>query len=134
MGWNRHSAPCWSRDPAAGASGLRSACAGQPSGVDARRQSEEGREVRSMSALNSHTLTIKTPRVFVPLLSSARYKGIHGGRGSGKSHFLAEALVEQCVLERTDAVCIREIQKSLNQSVKKLIEYKIEQLGVGHLF
>jgi phage terminase large subunit len=37
-------------------------------------------------------------------------------------------------MKRTDIVCIREIQKSLNQSVKKLIEAKIEALGVGHLF
>jgi phage terminase large subunit len=32
------------------------------------------------------------------------------------------------------AVCIREIQKSLAQSVKQLIEDKIESLGVGHYF
>ena len=37
-------------------------------------------------------------------------------------------------MKKTDAVCIREIQKSLNQSVKKLIELKIEALKVGHLF
>ena len=34
----------------------------------------------------------------------------------------------------TRAVCIREIQKSLEQSVKRLIEDKIRDLGVGHLF
>jgi phage terminase large subunit len=31
-------------------------------------------------------------------------------------------------------VCLREVQKSLQQSVKKLIESKIESMGVGHLF
>jgi phage terminase large subunit len=31
-------------------------------------------------------------------------------------------------------VCVREKQKSLNQSVKRLIEQKIIDLGVGHLF
>lgn len=35
---------------------------------------------------------------------------------------------------KTDAVCVREVQKSLNQSVKKLLESKIEALNVGHLF
>lgn len=79
-------------------------------------------------------LRIDTPAAFEPLLGPARYKGLHGGRGSGKSHFFAELLVERCLLEKTDAVCVREIQKSLNQSVKKLIEGKIESLGVGHLF
>lgn len=32
------------------------------------------------------------------------------------------------------AVCIREVQKSLEQSVKRLVEDKIEALGVGRLF
>lgn len=79
-------------------------------------------------------LRIETPRAFKPLLSPARYKGAHGGRGSGKSHFFAEMLIERCVMKRTDAVCVREVQKSLAQSVKKLLELKIEALGVGQLF
>lgn len=79
-------------------------------------------------------LQIQTPRAYQPLLQYSRYKGAYGGRGSGKSHFFAEALVEQCLLEKTNAVCVREIQKSLSQSVKKLIEYKIESLGVGAMF
>ena len=79
-------------------------------------------------------LNIQTPRVFLPLLKSSRYKGAHGGRGSGKSHFFAELLVERCVSDTTRAVCIREVQKSIKESVKKLIEDKIIKLGVSHLF
>jgi phage terminase large subunit len=79
-------------------------------------------------------LDIQTPRAFVPLLKPARYKGAHGGRGSGKSHFFAEMLIERAIMQKTDAVCVREVQRSLNQSVKKLLESKIEQLGVGKLF
>lgn len=80
------------------------------------------------------TLQIKTPRVFAPLLKAARYKGAHGGRGSGKSHFFAEMLVERCIMQKTDAVCVREVQKSLDQSVKKLLESKIETLNAGAYF
>jgi phage terminase large subunit len=79
-------------------------------------------------------LEIQTPRAFAPLLNPARYKGVFGGRGSAKSHSFAELLIETCVLRKTDAVCVREIQKSLNQSVKKLLESKIESMGVGHMF
>lgn len=79
-------------------------------------------------------LNIPTPRAFKPLLAPSRYKGAHGGRGSGKSHFFAELLIERCVSEKIDAVCVREIQRSLKQSVKKLLEAKIEALGVGALF
>jgi phage terminase large subunit len=79
-------------------------------------------------------LQIQTPAWAEPWFKPARYKGAYGGRGSGKSHFVAEYLVELSLMKRTDIVCIREIQKSLNQSVKKLIEAKIESLGVGHFF
>lgn len=84
----------------------------------------------------SKTLQIKTPRWSLPILKAeaARYIGIWGGRGSGKSHFVAEWIVERCMLAKTNVVCIREVQKSLQQSVKKLLEDKIEALGVGHLF
>ena len=63
-----------------------------------------------------------------------RYRAAFGGRGSGKSHFFAEMLIERCVLTPTSVVCIREVQKSLNQSVKKLLEIKIEALGVSDMF
>ena len=79
-------------------------------------------------------LQIQTPRVFIPLLQPARYKGAHGGRGSGKSHFFAEYVVEKHLMRKTNTVCIREVQKSLDQSVKKLIENKIESLGCGRHF
>ncbi|HEY5808153.1 MAG TPA: PBSX family phage terminase large subunit [Povalibacter sp.] len=79
-------------------------------------------------------LQIETPRVFQPLLEYSRYKGAHGGRGSGKSHFFGELLIEQSILEKTDAVCVREVQKSLNQSVKKLLEGKIQSMNAGAYF
>ena len=41
---------------------------------------------------------------------------------------------EHIVNQNTRSVCVREIQKSLSQSVKRLIEMKIEELGVSHLF
>ena len=73
--------------------------------------------------------------MFEPLLAPARYKGVYGGRGSGKSHFFGELLVETCQAERgTLAVCIREAQRTLAQSSKRLIESKIASLGLGHQF
>lgn len=79
-------------------------------------------------------LQLETPRVFQPFLKPSRYKGGHGGRGSGKSHFFGEMLVERHIMQKTDAVCIREVQKSLSQSVKKLIEGKIEKMNAGYYF
>jgi phage terminase large subunit len=69
------------------------------------------------------------------LLAPSRYKGVYGGRGSGKSHFFGELLVESCQAERgMSAVCIREAQRTLAQSSKRLIESKIAALGLGRRF
>jgi phage terminase large subunit len=81
------------------------------------------------------TLKIPTAKVFEPLLVPARYRAAFGGRGSGKSHFFGELLVETCQAERgTLAVCIREAQRTLSQSSKRLIESKIATLGIGSGF
>ena len=74
-------------------------------------------------------LVIDTPRVFAPLLEPSRYKGAHGGRGSGKSHHFAEAAVERCVLQPGCRILAgREVQKSLKESAKRLVEDKIKAL------
>jgi phage terminase large subunit len=81
------------------------------------------------------TLKIPTAKVFESLLQPSRYKAAYGGRGSGKSHFFGELLVETCQAERgTLAVCIREAQRTLAQSSKRLIESKIALLGIGSGF
>ncbi len=80
-------------------------------------------------------LDIPTARVFEPLLAPSRYKGAYGGRGSGKSHYFAEAAIERCLrAPGARIVCVREVQKSLRESVKLLMEDKILALGVGEHF
>jgi phage terminase large subunit len=80
-------------------------------------------------------LNIQTPPWALPLLEPKRYKGAHGGRGSGKSHFFGELAIEKMIMDPdTSIVCIREIQRSLKFSAKKLLENKIRKLGVMHLF
>jgi phage terminase large subunit len=70
--------------------------------------------------------------IFEPLLAPSRYKGAWGGRGSGKSHFFAELLIAECVRQRgLLSVCIREVQKSLKDSAKRLIEAKLARYGLG---
>lgn len=84
---------------------------------------------------NNGKITIDTAEGFLPLLQPLRFKGAKGGRGSGKSHFFAEMLVEELIVDPTiSAVCIREVQKSLRFSAKRLIEKKIAEMQVGHLF
>lgn len=81
------------------------------------------------------TLKIQTPEWAVPLLQPTRYKGAHGGRGSGKSHQFAEMMIEAHIMDqKRRSVCVREVQKSLAQSVKRLLELKIEQMNAGAYF
>ena len=77
-------------------------------------------------------IKIETAPVFRPLLEPARWKGAHGGRGSGKSWFFADLLIEDCLLNRgLLAVCVREIQKDLSQSAKRLLEMRLSHYGLG---
>lgn len=72
-------------------------------------------------------LDVQTPRAFVPFVGAQeRYQGISGGRGSGKSHFFAEDLVLEAIDQHVRVACVREIQKSIKDSVKQLLEDKIE--------
>lgn len=80
-------------------------------------------------------LNRKVARVFKPLLSPARHKGAHGGRGSGKSHFFGEQIIQDSLeIPGLRTVCIREVQKSLKESVKLLLEDKIKAMNVGGAF
>lgn len=77
-------------------------------------------------------LEIPTARVFLPLLEPARYKGAWGGRGSGKSHFFAGLLIEDSLANKgLLSVCIREVQKTLRESAKRLLESKLEEFRLG---
>ena len=80
-------------------------------------------------------LEIPTAQALRPLLEPSRYKGAYGGRGSGKSHFFAELLVEEAYRQPgTRAICIREVQKTLAESSKQIVESKIAALGLGKHF
>jgi phage terminase large subunit len=87
--------------------------------------------------LSTPVLPLDTAAVFEPLLSPARDKGAWGGRGSGKSHFFAELMLEDSWAhpgenggEGLRSVCIREVQKDLAQSSKLLIEGKLAKFGL----
>ncbi|MEX3008348.1 PBSX family phage terminase large subunit [Hoeflea sp. TYP-13] len=79
-------------------------------------------------------MDIQFPEVFQHLIQPARWKGAWGGRGSGKSHFFGGLLCLRSLKQRTRAVCLREVQNSIKDSVKQLIEDKIQAYGLGDYF
>lgn len=76
----------------------------------------------------------EVPRAFQPLLVPKRYKGAKGGRGGAKSHFFAEQLIIRCVSRETRAVCVREVQNSIRDSVRQLLIDKINKFRLAHDF
>lgn len=83
----------------------------------------------------SKSLEIEVAPVFRPLLRSSRYKGAYGGRGSGKSQFFADLMIASAIRKSGfRGLCCREVQKSLKESAKRLLEQKISAHALGHLF
>ena len=78
------------------------------------------------------SVKIDTAPVFEPLLAPNRYKAVWGGRGSGKSWFLASLMIEEHLAKPgRRSVCIREVQKTLKESAKHLLENTIDQFGLS---
>jgi len=66
--------------------------------------------------------------------SKVRYRAVHGGRGSAKSHSFAQALVLKAAERPLRVGCYREIQKSIRDSVKRLLDDKIRVSGLTEFF
>jgi phage terminase large subunit len=73
-------------------------------------------------------------RAFKPLLAPRRYKGARGGRGGAKSHFFATLAVMEAVTGHQRFVFAREVQNSIADSSKQLVEDKIRQFGLADQF
>lgn len=86
------------------------------------------------SASSSSAPTIKLPEAFEPLFWPARYKAYYGGRGSAKSHSFAAALVLQAAQKPLRILCCREVQRSIKDSVKRLLDDKIEETGLAGFY
>lgn len=63
--------------------------------------------------------------------STSRYNVVYGGRGSGKSEGVAQILLVKSLLEKCRIICGREVQKSIKESSKSLLEKWIEKAGVA---
>lgn len=76
------------------------------------------------------TVNIQLPAKLGFLLDMHRYKVIYGGRGSAKSHSVAQALLALGAAQRLRILCAREIQRSIENSVHALLKDYIQKLGL----
>lgn len=88
-----------------------------------------------MNAPPSRDLKIELPAWARPLLAPSRYKGAWGGRSGGKSWVFADLVLAR-ILANPDfsVVCMREVQRTLRESVHRLLVSRIEHHGVGDFF
>lgn len=77
---------------------------------------------------------VKIPKIFKPLDDHYRYKVMYGGRGSGKSWTVARKLILKGVEKKLLILCTRELQKSIKQSVHRLIKEQIDYMGLTAFF
>jgi phage terminase large subunit len=79
-------------------------------------------------------MTINLPPKAQILFQPSRYKGLYGGRGSAKSHSVATYLLLEGMKRPHRILCTREYQNSISESVLKLLENKINHLGLGSFY
>jgi phage terminase large subunit len=82
----------------------------------------------------SGEIDAKFPKITRPLFDPMRYKVLYGGRGSGKSWSIARALLMLASRDKLRVLCTREIQKSLADSVHKLLTDQIVPLGLSSIY
>lgn len=68
------------------------------------------------------------------LFQPYRFKVAYGGRGSSKSWSFARALLIQAAAKPLRVLCTREVQKSIKDSVHRLLSDQIDCLGLGAFY
>lgn len=90
-----------------------------------------------MAQITRPEIRVRFPRKYAGLMQPYRYKAFWGGRGAGKSHHFAEALILKAYNAGGGGLrvlCGREKQNSIKESVKKLLDDKIRYLGAEKYF
>lgn len=80
--------------------------------------------------INPNALVLQFPPKLQCLFQPMRYKVFYGGRGAGRSWGLARACIIRAMQSRIRVLCARELQKSIKDSVHKLISDQIEAMGL----
>lgn len=77
---------------------------------------------------------VQLPEKLRPLFEPARYKVLYGGRGAAKSWGVARALLILVAQRPLRVLCAREIQKTIADSVHRLLSDQIASMGLGAFY
>ena len=80
-------------------------------------------------------INLKVANVYKPLWKNAKRRNyIYGGRGSGKSHDVAEYCLFRAYQAKIKVLCTRELQNSIADSVYSLLKNKITDMKLDFFF
>lgn len=80
-------------------------------------------------------INLKVANVYKPLWKNAKRRNyIYGGRGSGKSHDVAEYCLFRAYQKKIKVLCTRELQNSIADSVYSLLKNKIADMKLDFFF
>ena len=79
-------------------------------------------------------MQVTFPTAYEELFKPHRYKVYYGGRGGGKSWEFARALLLLGYDRKLRILCTREIQRSISDSVHKLLTEQIDALGLNYFY
>lgn len=77
---------------------------------------------------------LRLPEKLSPLFDPRRYKVMHGGRGGGKSWSVAGVLLTIAADRPLRILCAREVQKSMRDSVHRLLKDQVVKLGMESFY
>ncbi len=81
-----------------------------------------------------NSVSIGFPQKLDILFKKSRYKVLYGGRGGAKSWGVARALLVLGAQSKLRILCARELQKSIADSVHKLLSDQIIELGLNGFY
>lgn len=79
-------------------------------------------------------MEIEFPKKLQLLFQPKRYKVLFGGRGGAKSWGVSRALIILAASKPMRVLCAREVQKSMRDSVHRLLKDQIEAMGYGGFY
>lgn len=94
---------------------------------------EEVQKKNIKIGLHNGVLSILVPEIFKPLFNDHTFKGLYGGRGSGKSHTCALFCLVEALTSKKRIVCIRKIDKKNDEASVTSLKVYMELLGISHL-
>lgn len=84
--------------------------------------------------MGERPVSLSIPDKLLPILEPKRFKIMHGGRGGGKSHTVAQVLLAMGLQRPLRVLCVREVQKSLAESSMQVIKDYIGRLGLSDYY